>query len=651
MATYPATINLEERSAPALSVESVANEPKLRRYFSVLAAHYSTLLAGTTRDARLVSDLGNVTYLIDADVIRNIIEVRYRDGRLQREAARLFDSSSFQYALPLGAFQELIEWLRGLVPNRINWTEESAIGKSLDRKDTIRELALAFDISQETDHSGELIDRIFSVIGSYRSVIERLTDLLTRPNFRGVIADYDLGDVADLNRMLGLMQRPSLDVLESRVRRDYRDAINMAIICQASRSHLNDPSPTSASYVMITQTDALLHLVANLHDLDRPSLQLLSRLFGFEGMLLEGLYPVVSARRAFIVEDIRRRYGLSKDAIAKLTVERRVYDDLSDALRETPNACENTERISGLLGDRLGHLAKVYYGSDSFYRTLEQDRAIEASLRYLEDKHRVEAVPGKRRLAKLRLETESFFRVLHRFRDLTNNLATTSYLLTQHIDETATFESLAIHSTHPVEAVADGEVYSDPSTGSPCRAYSFRWLTSCTERQFFSALSAIIRPSKRVRSSKKRFTLHALSAHSVFEGSSEREKILIFTNRGLFGSSFDDLPRQFFLKHLSVDVLWRAVLEASGDDMKETSLDVIRVCTPFADFQLDLSPDASGNREVFVISHINIGEQIAYLCECTSLFAIFPAKLNEILQQVTSRFPPYISDVNPRLPL
>jgi hypothetical protein len=143
MATYPATINLEERSAPTLSVESVANEPKLRRYFSVLAAHYSTLLAGTTRDARLVADLGNVTYLIDADVIRNIIEVRYRDGRLQREAARLLDSASFQYALPLGAFQELIEWLRGLVPNRINWTEESAIGKSLDRQDTIRELALA----------------------------------------------------------------------------------------------------------------------------------------------------------------------------------------------------------------------------------------------------------------------------------------------------------------------------------------------------------------------------------------------------------------------------------------------------------------------------------------------------------------------------
>lgn len=653
MAACPAIIELQEAQDTSLTVGSIVVDRPLRNYFGALASHYSGLLSETTRDARLAEEIGQPIYLIDADVVRNYAQVRYKDSRLLRESAQLFENSDFKYALPLGAFYEIVEWLRSFVPNRIMWTEDSVASKNLSRDETIRELAQAFDVSSDETDPFSLMERIVSLVGSHQPVIERLTDLLSRTNFRGVVGDFDLVDVAQLHRILGLMQR-ELGAPESRVKRDYRDAVNLAVVCKSSRFRApesEDVVTQSPSYLLVTQTQVLLDLVRTLHNSDEDSLHTLSSLLGLKHPVLDRFYPVLSPRRAFIVEDVRRRYGFRRATFTNLARERKVYEDLGDALdsigdENEPRSLEDVPAdLSHILRERLEHLVKLYYDGDAFYRGLERSRATEASLRYLESRYRSARPPRKKEIAKLRRETESFFKVLNRLHVRLNEMAGTSYCLKRSLDESGTFETLALYSERPAELVLEGEVYlKHPSQDEGHFAYSLRWPTSCTEQQFFSAVSSIIMLPKQSLSERKTLKFECLSPTDEFP-----HGIVVFTNAGIYASSFDRFPRRSTLKHLSLDDLLQSVLLArangncSGktDTDDEVVLQAVRISTPFADFQLDLSTNSFGGREVFVISHCNIGEQIAHLCECTCLFAVFPHRLNAVLQGVSGKFPRY----------
>jgi hypothetical protein len=672
--THPLSIDLD-RPQDGLKIETIVTDPGWCQYFSALADHYSGLLHEVTKDTKLIGGLGSVIYLIDVDVIRNLVEDRYQDPRLQREAIRLFADPLFRYAIPLGAFEELIVWLRGFLSSRMAWKEDYKFTGNLSRLDTLRELASSFGISIDSSNDPKILDQLFAKLRSFTPLIERLIEFLNRRNFEGVITDYESEDVADINAILGqaprLEHKPdeastqrafrdsdkvqgtqsALNSARTRVRRDFHDATNLAIICKsarAKREHIRS-NRACTSYALITETKVLLNLVHYVRESNNELTNDLSRLLGSKGSVLPGLYPVLTPRRAFIVEDVRRRYDIERTAIDNLQRERSVYDTLGDTLRESMRSLQtgsNELVLPETLTSSLQHLIGVYRSEDSFYRDLERNRALEASLKLFEKKHKLLTtveVMEQVHSDKIGLEAaaESFFKVLSRLSSLLNKWTPTSYILRQPMtDESGKFEEIVIHSINPPELVIQGERYLGelPGLAPSYLAYSFRWTTASTDRQFFDALNQVVEISKGGQRGQPLEVVPLPDDQDL-----QSEAMLIFTDAGPYYTPLAALSDALSSNHSFIDELRLVINPLSPEDPsgKERKIQAIRVVTLFGDFQLDIMGDDEGTREVFVISHYNLGEQIAYLCEATSLSIVFPNALNEELQKITSVFAHY----------
>jgi hypothetical protein len=643
----PAQIRLGDPRSD-LTLQEIASDSEWRRYFGALADHYSRILWDTIADARLVADLGNVLYLIDVDVVRNLTELRFKDNRIHRESVRLFQNDQFEFALPLGAFQELLEWLRGIVPNKITWSEDTT-NRNLSPEDTVRHLAAAFDLQGTDADPLDVVERITYQVEAQKPIIERLFEFLTRPNFKGVVADYQLEDADILTSMLGRMNRADTDRIETRPRRDYRDAVNLAVVCQNSRERNERKSRKkeneTPSYILVTQTHLLLDFAKTLFNQVDDSSKTFSSLLGLRNMAPPGLYPCMSPRRAFIVEEVRRRSGLSRVSLKTLGSERQNYQDLADALRSIDDeSSTDTEGLSiqktaDTLNKHLSYLVEVYHRSDSVFRVLERDRVWEASLRRFEEKHRGEGTPGKTKLKRFKLETESFFKVLYRLQQLVAKLSPISYQTKKETDETGTLESITIYAKKVGDMVMQGEVYRSacPDGAQEGQAYSFRWPTGCNDQQFLAAVRSIVDTNRQLMTSEKDLRLVRISGpQDVQEG------FVVFTNLGAYRSDDERVAQRLSPRQLSLDSIRRALRALFSPEVTKIVIVAVRVCTSFGDFQVDFEGDGSGEREVFVISHLDIAEQIAHLCEATHMYAVIPVKLHEALKEVTSQFPRYI---------
>ncbi len=664
---YPAPIDLQEPKPPTVTPDSILTDPRLSRYFAALSDHYSSLMSEMERDANLLKYFGKVVYLIDADVLRNIVEVSYKDDLLRRETQKLFENPNFHYALPLGAFQELVEWLRGYVPDGLSlWDTDipGSISGNLTGTGAVKSLAKAFGISIEGSTSLDLMEKVIATLEHEGLDIERLIELLTKPNCFGVVGDFDEGDVAALNLIIEELPRgsarterrsPQRQTQEKalRTKKDHRDAVNLAIAFKSCRIRENRGTGAAKNiaptHVLVTQTHLLLDLVRRANERGDDSVQKLSSLLNLPGpQVVDGMYPVLSPRRAFIVEEFRREHSFENHALRELKGLKRDYEDLGGALRDAAHAVgtkKEAQAISGAIRRKLEHL-KIIYAQDPFYRRLEQSRATEMSIQYLREKLKPGSVTAVETAATLELAAESFFRILRRSYALLEEKAVTTYSAKRELDDSCTFEAITVLSDRPTELLLEGEVYRRRSDSAEAayQGYSFRWPTSCTERQFFAAIDSIVRLTDQRRPSRKAIQLQCMmSFDDVREGG-----LLIFTNVGVYGSPFGKLPENLALKDISLELLRVGIASVFGENHEEVVLQAVRVCTQFGDFQLDLDSNEFGGREVFVISHYNIGRQIVHLCESTCLFTVLPVKLDTLLQkEVTAHFPLFPNRVDP----
>jgi hypothetical protein len=121
------------------------------------------------------------------------------------------------------------------------------------------------------------------------------------------------------------------------------------------------------------------------------------------------------------------------------------------------------------------------------------------------------------------------------------------------------------------------------------------------------------------------------------------EGIQVFTTLGVFASTLDKLPKNWGIRHITLESLVEAVAEVTNRPVREFAIEAVRIITAFAHFQLDIAADDLGNREVLIISHFNISVQLAHLCEATSLLSILPLKLYEEVVRLIGVFPNYTS--------
>jgi|SRR5215470_2733901 len=665
---YLAPIELKEQEQTPATVtpEAILTDPRLGRYFAALSDHYSSLLSEIERDVHLLRYFGKVVYLIDADVLRNLIEIRYKDDLSRRETEKLFENPSFLYALPLGAFHELLDWLRAFIPDGLNvWNTNvfQQISGNFSAGDAIKRLAQAVGVSVEGTSSPDLMERVTEAIEHDTLDIERLIYLLTRPNCLGVVGDFDEEDVAKLNLIIEDLPRGPANIERRskqrrqtekplRTRKDHRDAVNLAIAFKSCRVHdsrgrgaAKNVTPT---HVLVTQTHLLLDLVRRVNERSDSSVQTLSSLLSLPGpQVVDGLYPVLSPRRAFVAEEFRREHSFETQSLKELRLLKRDYEDLSGVLRDSVHNALKTREVVTLRGTirrKLERLTMVYR-HDRFYRGLERSRAMETSILYLREKMKPGTVTAKEKAAALELAAESFFRVLRQSYAVLEEKAVTTYSAKREADDSNTFDTITVFSQHPFELLMEGEMYRRKQNDPPAesyRAYSLRWPTSCTDHQFFTAIDSIVKLSEQRRTSPKSVTFQCLSSfENVRSGG-----IVAFTNFGAFGTVFDNLPSRMTLGEISLEVLQAAVATAVDQSRELVVLDAVRVCTQFGDFQLDLNNNEFGGREVFVISHYNIGRHITHLCEFTCLFTVLPLKLNTFLEtEVTTHFPIFLQSV------
>ncbi|MGB6689756.1 MAG: hypothetical protein WBE76_18120 [Terracidiphilus sp.] len=383
----------------------------------------------------------------------------------------------------------------------------------------------------------------------------------------------------------------------------------------------------------------LLDLADNLHNTPNgDAADVLGSLFGQPGPLIPGVYPVLSPRRAFILEDLRSSRGLDNSSLATLAEERRVYEDLGQILRERGVAASKSRRATEAaqlnaveFEAKLKHLARLYYGEDSALRRIERIRAMDASLQYFERRHKVEADPGAMEVSQLKRQAESLFRVLFRLGKLFNKFADTAYRIERRSEFGDCVQLFTIYSDRPTEVIAEGELYFGSTSGRTPAAFSIRWQTSCTETGFFSALDTILRSLR-----SNRWAERALELSVVPEDGRGFEGLIVFTNLGPLRERLDALPKS--LKALTL----AQIVEAAGAALQATPEQIVvhavRIATPFGDFQLDIAPDSEGDREVFIIFHCDISKSISYLCEATGIFGVFLAKFRETVAEVTNVF-------------
>lgn len=666
---YPAEIELQElnskpaellppdRTAPSRDLPSEKRRVLHNRYYASVARHYSGLMGNMVQDIDLLKDVGDdVVYLIDEDVIRNVVEQRYKDPRLQLEAERLFTSASVRFSIPLGAFHELVAWLsRFALPGATLWDR-----RPIDYLESLRDLKeLAKSLGVDADGSAlELASRVASSLQTSRLRIERLIGFLSK--CENVEKDYDENDRVKIERIIQAVPREdrpkdgttSDSDEEPRDMRDRRDAINLAIVFKRFRqAKTSATGEGEAAFILVSETRALRNLAKNTREyLDHWAMKDLADLLGLTSLgmsnyiVTDEMCPVLTPRRAFTVEEFRKLNTFNDDATAELSRLRQEYDELADVLRSEADESDNDDavrrsaEIEAQIRSRLDRL-EIVYERGMFYRRLEEDRATVASVLYLQEKYKPGSVSSREQAEMLGVEAESFLKALRRAYTELERKSVTSYFpsLREEGAKLASFQILAERwsgEANVVDVVVEGELYRSPEmmAAGAYKSYSVRWPTSCTDREFFGAVSGVVRFADRMGSAPEALRLHPLSNYERVRSGG----VVVFTNVGAFGAAFQELPSALTLSGIRLKKLYEAI--ATGD--KEVEVEALRVCTPFGDFQVDIRPNDSGRREMFVISRHNIGQQIVHLCSRTSLSVVLPLKLNEALQQqVTRHFP------------
>jgi hypothetical protein len=658
----PAPVELERRREGPDFIE-ILKEASERSQLRQEADFFSSVCGDIGADLRLIKEIDPVVYLVDFDVIRSLIDLKPQDPEEQRQALRIFENPNFQYALPVGAFSELLWWLRGFAPTYGNWLPKLPVADG-NRREALEQLAHAVNVWPDNPDERELIREIAVAAARLTDITRVLITFLDRKNFHAVFSEYDESTRISLQEILAKLQRRDPD--QSRGMKDLRDSQSLAVVCRRAELRdqiTNGPSPNSKkpeSFVLLTQTAILLDLVRRLDSQqDRQSVLVLSRLFkrpevtrkSEERILYPSGYPVMTPQRAFFVEELRRDGVFPAQSRSMLEEMKVIFGRLAHVLEEPDTPFEQLPLVAreqkvALLQACVNELSK--YEENRFYRALFVDRLLSGQ----KGESRIEESntprPGNRlvdRDAGLVLAestVEYFYRSMVALNKKINAIAPTTYELKQELHPSLTFKELTVASKQPEENVMQGELYLDyPGGQETAVAFSFRWRTIARERRFFACLQGIFAVASDYGTNPlpQVFSVTPMTGDKV----PPPEGLLYFTSIGVFWAplleSFIPLARGIRIS----DKLKHAIAVVAKVPLEEIEILAVRVQTVFGDFQLDLIEDGEGIREVFVITQHNIGEQIAYICESTSLLGVLPDRLNQVLQEITSQFPSYSS--------
>lgn len=653
-----------KHTAIGKDLEGFFSNKEQLRWFVFLMRGYTERFE--TAQALCMRILGHkrVCYLVDFDVIRNYLEMKSLSNVDTFTVDFLFLDSKTSFAIPIGAFEELLRYLAGLSKKSFRLNRVIA---DCDREEAVRLIGDALDIRNSKELKvEELSEEIGYSLGKSVLVLTRLLGLLTNPRFEGVKSQHDETCYeAWLNAVEKSRRRedpkPRSDV-------DRRDAMNLAV---ASRNLFPRKALKPGAwkdehvcYLLVSQTRAVLQLIIDAEG--KEEIESVTQYFDVDMIVLRGIYPAVHPQDAMVVELLG---GADNPTVALSRIQSRALD-----FRQLADHLQN-QYVLALTGppEELKELYVEAFGSfilqerkqiqEEIKKISEGLLAVEDELRLVEEtRATVESEDQAQRRQvgappqvedELRAKSLHFSRLLGEIVEVLEVIPGAEYSIQVSDPQAdvpfARFEIGAVPcASRGIEPFLWGELYPWRETNLRAETYeyfAFRWSIVCLEEDLINSFVSAWEIADEATDVAQAVPLVRVdNGHEYW-----KQGLIVHTSVGDYGMPLEVAACGGSWEWLKLRKLGPLVKEAAGQiKAPDGSTSVpnimrLRVNTACADVIYDVRvvPDMR-RRQLTVLSHYNISKQIADLYKKTGLLFCNQPKLAEVLDECLKGFRQYM---------
>ena len=670
---------IEEEDLPPedVSFESwntLLDDPDKLDWLLVATRYYVDLFNNFWWDCYQLTSYKSLVYLIDFDVLRDYLEI---DQAKQFDAVvldSLFYESSKEYALPAGAFLELLDYLARMTRTTHNI---SATVGNMNRTEVIRQLGLFLDIEDAAELDPDAtVEEILHRLDRKVLALTRLLNILTDPRFVGVVSTHDEADKVRLERIIKDVPRnPAARTKKGkRDKNDKRDATNLAIAIKRAREAKSDPQ--LPGYILLSGTTVV-------HDLPKQMIKnrleqrfpgQLQMMLGFGRELpvispdtsetpdISVFFPVMHPRQVVNAELL----GVFENPSLTLLRTRAMRNDfhkVNDHLqvRATINRLIEAKKNDGSVMNPV--LASEWQEAETSLKSIakemlsarwrglykfEQRRITSISIEHARREQEGEAVTTA---DELKYKSTRLLELLGQVHAAFETVPGFEYRIefeeTEPWQPYEAFKLVQLPSPDGYLPLATGEMYGDPSEdAAPSPSYyAIRWPVACKMEQFINAVRRLLVSLTREHRGGAAAAGRELSFAPVGADLSVWEEgVIVYCNDRAFGSPLQSILHRKDWGFLRLNPLLRQLKQilddearAGGDEAPARALiQQCRINTMFGDVVFDVEP-AEGElvRYLSVISHYNLGPQIALLYKATGTQAnnIILKKLSRELRE------------------
>ena len=331
------------------------DSPDRLEWLLFIGTYYRELFDEAMGQIRNLAPYEQVMYLIDFDLLQTYLEGHSNDRRGTFLISSWFHFSTRPYALPVGAFEELMGYLRRMGAVKTRTVDLNQCG--LGREAAVRTLAESLGVTgAEKMATDEATSEIAAILEDSTVRLGRLVDFLTDERFVGIARDYSDELAEEFTRWISDRPRRTL---EGRRMKDERDGRNVAIALESLRrvslAKEEGAADVPPAQFLVSRTTLLLDISKTIrqHILEHEpaGVRFCERMASIFRKMKGGLcernlleLPIIHPRHATVAELIGF-YDSHRDAFASLKDRRR-------ELWEITEYCEDMLDMNRSLGGR-----------------------------------------------------------------------------------------------------------------------------------------------------------------------------------------------------------------------------------------------------------------------------------------------------------
>jgi len=603
-----------------------------------------------------------VCYLFDFDVIQNYLEMGSVERLETFPVKYLFTESKIPFAIPIGAFEELLSYLSSL--SRTSG-ELCRLDQACSGEQAVRLIAASLDVPNQDElthdrRTEEIAERLDA------SILEltRLLEVLQNPRFQGVRTSYDERCCIAWLKVIKACKRPHWKRGMPRSKVDRRDAKNLAVASRRVGSSAERNAGTSsgeeAYNLLISQTNVVFDLLR--HAEDKEELRGLSAYFNVNPLLLSDIHPAIhpwDAKRADQLGALNKPVDTTLAHLKawisnfRATTEHLLNQLIwnteigpKEAYKEAVGPFVLQHRKE--LAFHLQKMKQDVLDPSSEIHRIEEDRATGESE---EQARRRQIGERDKPEDELRIRALQFKRLLGQIAgtlDGTIGVEYESEILGGEANSPFARVRIGIRGEKNGHArpVITGELYRHRDYASAFGSFqyfSMRWPITCLEEKLIEGLTRIWRAYDTSDRNVPSTRLVELGD----DPKCWRQGLIVRTTGGdlytpLEAASRDGKWDSLRLRRLGV-LVEEAGMKFDAPDGRRLAPTIIqlRVNTLFGDIVYDVkSAPTERSRYLTVLSHYNLGSQLAQLYFVTGSMFCMPAKLADVLSNVLQDFCP-----------